>query len=495
MTETGHGSNVRDIETTATFNARADRFVINTPKTLARKDYIGNALHARMATVFAQLKVGNEQHGVHAFLVPIRDEQGQQITGVRISDCGYKAGLNGVDNGRIYFDSVAVPRSALLNRFADVSADGIYSSSIPSASRRFFTMLGTLVAGRISIACASCSVAKLALTIATRYAAKRRQFGPEGGPEMPILGYQSLQHGLLSRIATTYALDTALHALVQRYARLHAKSTEHPDAPDEEQREIEVLAASLKAYASRQALSTVQYCREVCGGAGYLFENRFAALRNDTDVFTTFEGSNAVLQQLAAKGLLTDYREQFEEMRVWSVVKFVTARATTAVSELNPIITRKTDPEHLRDPDFHAAAFRFREQHVLTTVARRLKSRIDDGLDSFDAINACQEHMIALARAHAQRVVLEAFQARLNACDDAQIKDLLAKLCALYALHCLDHDRGWFLERDYMEAGKTKALRRELLDRCAELAVDAVTLVNAFGIPESLVRAPITLGR
>lgn len=482
MTETGHGSNVRDLETTATFNARADRFVLNTPKTLARKDYIGNAaLHGRMATVFAQLKVGGENHGVHAFLVPIRDESGEQFPGVRISDCGYKAGLNGVDNGRLYFDSVPVPRSALLNRFADVSADGVYSSSIPSAARRFFTMLGTLVAGRISIACASCSVAKLALTIATRYAAKRRQFGPEGGPEMPILGYQTIQHGLLRRIATTYALDAALHALVQCYATTQA----------DDQRTTEVLAASLKAYASRHALETVQYCREVCGGAGYMFENRFASLRDDTDIFTTFEGANPVLQQLAAKGLLTDYREQFGELRIWGVVKFVTARATTAVAEKNPIATRKTDPEHLRDPEFHAAAFRFREHHLLTTVARRLKSRIDDGLDSFDALNACQEHLITLAEAHAQREILEAFQDRISTCDDPAIRDVLASLCALFALDALDHDRGWFLESGYLEAGKTKAIRRELLERCAELAPDALALVNGFGIPDAFVRAPL----
>jgi acyl-CoA oxidase len=190
----------------------------------------------------------------------------------------------------------------------------------------------------------------------------------------------------------------------------------------------------------------VQYCREVCGGAGYLFENRFASLREDTDIFTTFEGANPVLQQLAAKGLLTDYREQFGELRVWSVVKFVTARATTAVAEKNPIATRKTDPEHLRNAEFHAAAFRFREQHLLTTVARRLKSRIDDGLDSFDAMNACQEHLITLAEAHAQREILDAFQARIDTCDEPAIKGALGSLSVVYALDALDHDRGWFLE-------------------------------------------------
>ena len=72
------------------------------------------------------------------------------MPGVRIEDCGEKLGLNGVDNGRIWFDQVRVPREALLNRYADVSPEGEYSSPIENVNARFFTMLGTLVQGRVS---------------------------------------------------------------------------------------------------------------------------------------------------------------------------------------------------------------------------------------------------------------------------------------------------------------------------------------------------------
>jgi len=114
----------------------------------ARKEYIGNAAcHARMAAVFAQLFVDGECHGVHCFAVPIRDENDQLCEGVRIEDGGEKMGLNGVDNGTIYFDHVRVPREALLNQYGDVSADGRYSSPIEDADKRFFTMLSTLVQG------------------------------------------------------------------------------------------------------------------------------------------------------------------------------------------------------------------------------------------------------------------------------------------------------------------------------------------------------------
>src|ERR671937_562196 len=167
MTETGHGSDVQSIRTTATYDPEHKEFIIHTPDDDARKDYIGNvARDGRMAAVFAQLITGGERRGVHVLLVPIRDERMRPCPGVRIEDCGHKGGLNGVDNGRLWFDNVRVPRDALLDRFGSVAPDGTYSSPIKSESRRFFTMLGTLVSGRVSVAGAALSGAKLALVIA-----------------------------------------------------------------------------------------------------------------------------------------------------------------------------------------------------------------------------------------------------------------------------------------------------------------------------------------
>ena len=166
MTETGHGSNVQALGTTATYDATTGEFVLSTPDEISGKDYIGNAaVHATTAVVFAQLEVAGESHGVHAFVVPIR-EDGRVLPGVRIEDDGLKMGLNGVDNGRIWFDGVRVPRANLLNRFADVTVDGVYESEIENPDRRFFTMLGTLVQGRVCVGGGAINAAKVALTIA-----------------------------------------------------------------------------------------------------------------------------------------------------------------------------------------------------------------------------------------------------------------------------------------------------------------------------------------
>src|SRR5690606_29049922 len=205
MTETGHGSNVRGIRTTATYEPATDSLVIQTPGKNDNKEYIGNALHAKMATVFAQLIVQGKNQGVHAILVPLRDDHQQVLPGITIEDNGYKLGLNGVDNGKIWFHGVRVPRENLLDRYGEIQGDGSYHSPIKSPNKRFFTMLGTLVGGRICVARGALGGAKMALAIAVKYALGRRQFNDgDRVQEDLIMDYPSHQLRLTPRIAASY---------------------------------------------------------------------------------------------------------------------------------------------------------------------------------------------------------------------------------------------------------------------------------------------------
>ncbi len=487
MTEIGHGSNVRELETVARYRPADDTFEIHSPTESAGKAWIGNAAaHGRMATVFAQLEVGDERHGVHAFLVPLRDDRGDPLPGIRIEDEGAKVGLNGVDNGRIWFDRVVVPRENLLDRFGSVDDAGRYQSPIPSAGRRFFTMLGTLVAGRISIAAASVSAAKTGLTIAVRYSARRRQFGPEGEAEVPVLDYLTQQRLLLPALATTYGLHFAVQELVERYDRHMASAGDD----EQEGREIEVQAAGLKALASWHCLDTLQACREAMGGRGYHAANRLGALRDDTDIFTTFEGANVVLMQLVARGLLTRFREEMGDLRFWDLVRHLTERAQTRVQELNPVVTRRTDADHLLDPDFHEAAFRYREERLLQSAAMRLKKRIDDGQDSFLAMNEVQDHLVSLARAHVEAQVFEAFQKAVVRAPTPGLSETLRTLQGLYALSRLEADRAWFLEAGYFDPPKGRAVRAQVNRLVKEVREQALFLVEAWGIPDAVLDAP-----
>ncbi|MBC5842436.1 acyl-CoA dehydrogenase family protein [Flavobacterium sp. F-380] len=480
MTETHHGSNVKGLETTATYNHTNRSFTIQTPHPKAQKEYIGNAaVHGQMATVFAKLIIDGHDYGVNAFIVPLRDTQGTVLEGITIGDCGHKMGLNGVDNGTISFDNVSIPHENMLDRFAAVNEKGEFTSPIPSDNRRFFTMLGTLVGGRIGIPRSAMAAAKTGLTIAIKYSDQRRQFGPEGGSEVPILNYRMHQRRLLIPLAKTYAIHFALQYLTDRFTK----------RSESDMQEIEALAAGLKSYSTWNTTATLQECREAIGGKGYLSENRIGALKNDTEIYTTFEGDNTVLMQLVAKSRLSEFRKSFSEMGSLGVINYVYENAKTAITEKNPITIRNTDEAHLLDSQFHLQAFQHREQTIVASAARRIKKLIDNGMDGYDAFNVVQHQMIDLAGAHLDRVVLEQFQIAISTVEDADCKAILNQLCQLFALSQLEKNKGWYLEDNYMEAVKTKAIRKMVNQLCWDIRPDAVALVDAFAIPNSCLGA------
>ncbi|HEY2205073.1 MAG TPA: acyl-CoA dehydrogenase [Pseudonocardia sp.] len=491
MTETGHGSNVAAVETTATYDVEAGEFVVHSPTPSARKDYIGNAARdGRMAVVFAQLVTPAGGHGVHALLVPIREADGRPCPGVTITDCGRKAGLNGVDNGRLMFDRVRVPREALLNRYGDVAADGTYSSPIENQGRRFFTMLGTLVRGRVSVGGSAASATQSALAIAVRYGLRRRQFeAPGRDGEVVVLDYLAHQRNLLPALATSYALHFAQERLV---ARLHDVQT-GGSADEAAQRELEGLAAGMKAVTTWHATHTIQGCREACGGAGYLTENLLPQLKADTDVFTTFEGDNTVLLQLVAKGLLTEYRDHVGGLDTLEMARFITEQVVAVLAERTNArnLTRRFKDPASDDPEWLASLLADREEHQLSGVARRLRRATEPGADAFAVFNAAQDHLLAAGRAHIDRWVLDSFDAVLDGCSDPPVRRLLGRVRALHALSVIEADRGWFLEHGRLTAGQAKAVTAAVNDLCRELRPHAALLVDGFGIPEAWLDAAI----
>ena len=507
MTESGHGSNVQALGTTATYDADAGEFVITTPDQASRKDYIGNAArHADMAVVFAQLEIGGESEGVHAFVVPIRDAHGKPLPGVTIEDDGPKLGLNGVDNGRLSFDAVRVPRANLLNRYADVSEDGTYSSPIDNRGRRFFTMLGTLVQGRVCVGGAGINAAKVALTIAVKYALFRRQFGEPGGGEELLLDYGMHQRRLFPLLARTYALHFAQEVLA---LELHEVFSSEEVVGDEEaerrRRALESRAAGTKALGTWHATRTIQECREACGGAGYLSVNRFAALKADTDVFTTFEGDNHVLMQLVAKGLLTDYASSFEDLDQLGMVRFVAGLAVETVVErtaAHKLLERIKDvlpggdddwdqESGLLDPNYQLAMLRWREEHMLSGVARRLKRGMAGDQDAVQVFSQSQDHVIGAARAHVERLVLEAFVDKVAAQPAGDNRVALGLLCDLFALSAIEADRGWFMEHGRLSSQRAKAITREVGSLCRLVRPLAEDLVDAFGVPTEMLHAEL----
>lgn len=494
MTEIGHGSDVQSIETTITYLPESDEFEVDSPTPRATKAYIGNAARdGRMAVVFGQLHVGGEHHGVHAILVPLRDDDGGPLDGVACGDHGHKGGLLGIDNGTIAFDHARVPRRMLLNRYGGVDDEGAYHSPIASKNARFFTMLGTLVRGRICVGAGAASAARKSLTIAIDYGLRRRQFRSPGlGDEIPLLDYLTHQRRLLPPLAAAYAHGFAINELAQQLQRVQDSEGADPQAA----RELETRAAGIKAALTRFATDTIQVCREACGGAGYMSANGITLPRQDVDIFATFEGDNTVLLQLVAKALLLDYKTTWGEMDLRGTAQ-ATAKLiggtvmerTTARSVIDRLIaTAKRTPQErqLLARGWHVQMFEFRERHLIEGLAKRMRAagKLKDDTQ-WQAINACQTHMLETARAHIDRVVLEAFIQGIEDCKDEYVTSLLVKLCDLYALSTIEANRAWYMEHEAFDPRRSKMITRTVDALCGELRTKAGPLAEGLGVPRA----------
>ncbi len=482
MTETGHGSNVRGIKTTATYDKDTDSLIIHTPGKNDNKEYIGNALDSKMASVFAQLIVTGKNEGVHAILVPVRDEKHELLPGVTIEDNGYKLGLNGVDNGKIWFNQVSVPRENLLNKYGDITPEGTYQSDIKNPSKRFFTMLGTLVGGRICVARAGLGGAKFSLAVTVKHAMKRRQFNDSVKIQEDLLmDYPTHQLRLTPLVASAYVYHVSLDNLMETYC----------DEAQPDKRVIETQVAGLKAMITWYANNTIQECREACGGKGYLLENRIADLKGDVDIFTTFEGDNTVLSLLAAKGVLSDFKSEFNSAGFTSVLKILGIQISDKLTTIDPRYSNKVDAEHLYNPKFHKHAFDYRTRRLTYTLAMRIRDYIKQGMPSYQAFLKVQTHLLALGKAYSIELAYKMFTTFTEQLPEGKNKALFEKLGTLYALSEIRKDAEWYLEQDYLGSTKSKAIRQRVERLCTELRPHIGVLVDGFGIPDHLMTAPI----
>jgi acyl-CoA oxidase len=234
-----------------------------------------------------------------------------------------------------------------------------------------------------------------------------------------------------------------------------------------------------------------------------MWVNRFAPLKADTDVFTTFEGDNTVLMMLVARGRLTDYRDHFSDLNPRETVTFVAEQAVETVVErlfarkilqvIGDFVSPGDEEEDLLDHDYQLDLFQWREGHIMASIAQRFRRGLSDGYDPFEVFRAVQNHAIAAAHAHMATVLLEAFLGAIDRCEEGPVKDALSRLCSLYALHSIEVDRGWFQEHGRLTGPRCKAITREVNNLCNEVRGQAGTLVDGFGIPDAVLGAPIGL--
>eukprot|EP00188_Purpureofilum_apyrenoidigerum_P005960 Plantae.Rhodophyta-Purpureofilum_apyrenoidigerum.ctg8429.p1 GENE.Plantae.Rhodophyta-Purpureofilum_apyrenoidigerum.ctg8429~~Plantae.Rhodophyta-Purpureofilum_apyrenoidigerum.ctg8429.p1 ORF type:complete len:615 (-),score=104.60 Plantae.Rhodophyta-Purpureofilum_apyrenoidigerum.ctg8429:374-2218(-) len=461
LSELGAGSNVRGIGTQAVYDRDTDQFIIHTPNEAAQKYWIGGAAESANYTVaFAKLTVAGEQHGIHAFVVRLRDDRGNVVSGVTVADCGHKWGLNGVDNGRIWFNHVAVPRKDMLSKLSWVTADGRFESSVSDPNERFGRTLAALTGGRVSIIFSAVNQLKVGTTIAARYAKSRDVFNSQ------LVDIQTHRLRLFPYMCGAIVMNLVGNSCKIDYYANNLAVT----------RDMHVMSSGLKAMATWEMTKCLQECREACGGQGMLSENRVGPLVSEFNVAMTFEGDNHVLTQQVSKAVVSQYASGKRKGKYNGYLSFMNKDLDCE------------DQHDVASLDFIQAAMHCRLVLLLTSLERR------SGKMQKDPRQSVQNNLVLFEEigiAHTEQILFESFASILSQIPDPAVAKLVKQCGVLYGLYRIDLSPS-FCRSTALSSKKAWEVRDNLLKLCTEFGDTGEweKVLEAFNVPDILL-API----
>ncbi|ORX96649.1 acyl-CoA dehydrogenase/oxidase C-terminal [Clohesyomyces aquaticus] len=493
QTELGHGSFVRGIETTATWDSDTDEFVLHSPSTTSTKFWPGAlGFSCTHGIVVARLIIRSKDYGPHLFMVQLRSlDDGRPLPGVELGDVGLKMSYNATCNGFATFHQVRIPRTDMLMGHASVSHDGTYegSSHFTQLSYSTMVMVRAIIVKNVVFQLAQ------AVTIAARYSTVRTQgMGPNGlaSAETCLIMYQSQRLRILTLTAKAYAILFASRTCDAEYDALRKQQAngDHTSLPY-----VHALSSGLKVWTTQTAADGAEDARKCCGGQGYLAISGLPEIVASVTAATTFEGENYVLCQQVGRYLFKcidqlmqgkpiDYRMAYlaAGYQKWFAASF----AASSGANITPCMAFGKE---FLDPNTQLSIYRHR---ALRTVFKAYTAVRSSTKPPLDAWNENMMSIISAARAHTEYMALSFYIKHVQSLPTATspaLTTVMARLCSLFALSNIINpqtlDAISFVEDTHLSSAQLDTIRglvNELLD---QLAPELIALTDAWDFTDA----------
>jgi alkylation response protein AidB-like acyl-CoA dehydrogenase len=252
MTEPGTGSDLRGIQSTATW--RGDHYALNASKT-----FVTSGIQTDLVIVAAQVRREGVE-GLGLFAVEAGAEGFER--GRKLEKLGRKA----QDTAELFFDGVRVEETNVLGE----------------VGKGMRHLMHNLAQERLSMAVTAIANAERALEITVQYAGERHAFGK------PIGSFQANRF-TLAEMATEVAIG---RTYVDRCVSAHVVR-ELTDAE----------AAGAKYWATELEFKVLDRCLQLHGGYGYMEEYEIARRWRDSRVQRIYGGTTEIMKEIVGRSL------------------------------------------------------------------------------------------------------------------------------------------------------------------------------------------------
>ncbi|XP_071144524.1 peroxisomal acyl-coenzyme A oxidase 1-like isoform X4 [Mytilus edulis] len=469
QTELGHGTFIRGLETTATYDPKTKEFILDSP-TLTSKKYWPGCLGktSNHCVVMAQLYTQGKSHGPHMFMVQIRSMKDHSVLpGIEVGVIGNKFGYGTNDNGFLSFDKLRIPRENMLMRYSQVHEDGTYVK--PQNAKLAY---GSMVLIRSSIVSDAARGLAQACVISIRYSAVRRQTEAyPGGEEPQILDYQTQQYRLFPLLASAYSLQLAGKYVFNTYLEVNDQIEK---GNLELMPELHALSAGLKAFSTYEASAGIEVCRICCGGHGYSQASGLPKIYVDVVPGCTYEGENTVMMLQTARYLMKCYSRAKQGQKLPGFVQYIGQN-----------LNKKSCMSEEVALGCLVMAYEHRAARLVEAAAMRMQSLIQGGKKQHEAWNGSSVQLFWAAKAHCHLFCVKNFVDAIQAKSlSSKTATVMKSVCQLYGVHGILENLGEFMQDGFFSGEQVGYLQRKMLALFEDIRPNAVALVDAFDYPD-----------